>query len=128
MPMRVDFAGYTGAAGMAVVDGFIESGKVTFLNNVPDADIIADAVVVAGQVFLGDRMRGMAGEALEGAAYYAVGDAVNKVLNRYLIPAASGSTSSTGTGSADFTLAAATNAAAPSLAPSYGDTEGFYEE
>lgn len=115
--LKIDWAGYGGAAGMGAFDGYIESGNApAFVNNIADADLWADALVVGSQVLLGDKLRGWAGDALDGAAYAAVADATKKLMNKYVTT----SSSSSGTGaSVDYVMADAV-APAPQFIASNG--------
>lgn len=118
MMKNVDWWEYGGSAAQALLVDYVDSGKLPFLKGTPNLDIYTDLAVVAADLFFSDRFYGTLGSVLDGAAVYAAGDAIGKVVKK-VIPGIGGTT---GTG-ADFNFVAA-QAPAPALsAPSaFGET------
>lgn len=117
MLKNVDWFEYGGAGIMAVAGDYVASGKLPVLQSVANLDYYFDGAVVLADLLLSDRLAGGVGSALDGAAVFAAGDLIGKVLKN-VINGATSSSSTTGTGaSVDYVMAPA---APRTLAPATG--------
>lgn len=103
---NIDWWEYGGAGAQALLVDYVESGNLPFLQGVTDLDLYVDGAVVLADLAFSDHMHGEFGSALDGAAVYAAGDLVAKLVKKVL-PATT-TTSTSGTSAAyNFVQAAA---------------------
>jgi hypothetical protein len=111
---KIEFAEYGGSLTFGALNSYLLSSKApAFINKVPDADLWLGALVIAGDVLMGDRMYGWLGESLDGAAVYEAGHITDRLLSRVFNGAGGTTTSSSSTGTSASVYAPRPSLAAP---------------
>lgn len=111
---KIEFAEYGGSLTFGALNSYLRSSKTpAFINKIPDADLWLGAIVIAGDVLMGDRMYGWLGEALDGAAVYEAGHITDRLMGRVFNGNGGTTTTPSSTGTSASVYAPRPSTAAP---------------